>query len=125
MLVDIPLRLWLVLLSNSYATTTGSQQQQAISSASFAISTSNLVALVATIFQFVAVILASYLMAKSSRFGKRSSYLGYATGVLALLFIPAFLVSMQIAGIFNIGGFMLLVVWSILVAVKLRKPPTI
>jgi hypothetical protein len=82
-----------------------------------------LIALVATLFQFTALIIASYLMIRSSLFGKRVGYLGVSTGIVALLFIPAFVVSMMFAGLFNISGFVLLVVWSILAGVRLRKLP--
>jgi hypothetical protein len=118
--VDIPLRLWLLLLSSSYASAT-SNAQQILNSANFAILASNPVALVATLFQFTALIIASYLMVRSSFFGKRVGYLGIATGIVALLFIPAFVVSMMLAGLFNIAGFVLLVVWSVLAGVRLRK----
>jgi len=119
-LVDIPLRLWLILLSNAYASAT-SNAQQIVGSADFAISASNQVALVATLFQFVALILVSYLMRKTTAFGTRVGYFGTVTGVVALLFIPAFLVGSQLAGLFNIAGFALLVVWSLLAGLKLRK----
>ena len=56
--VDIPLRLYLIELSSSYAT--GGNARQIVSSANTVISTSNDVALVATFFQFLALIVASY-----------------------------------------------------------------
>ncbi len=118
--VDIPLRLWLILLSNSYVTATNNTQQL-LGSADFAISASNQVALVATLLQFAALILVSYLMRKNSLFGKRSAYLGFATGIVALLFVPAFIAGTQLSGLFNIVGFVLLVAWSVLVGTKLRK----
>ena len=118
--LDIPLRLWMILLSNSYAASTVNNPPE-ISSAAFAISASNNVALVATLFQFVALMVVSYLMSKSNSFGRRTAYIGYATGILALLFIPAFVAGSQASGLFNIAGFALLAVWSILAGVKLRK----
>ncbi len=119
--LDIPLRLWLILLSNSYASAP-SNAQQIIAAADFAISASNQVALVATLFQFVALILVSYLMAKAPAFGKRVAYIGVAAGIVSLLFIPAFLSGVQqLAGLFNIGGFVLLVAWSLLAGLKLRR----
>ena len=118
--IDIPLRLWLISLSSAYASATGNAQQ-ALSSADFAITASNLVALVATLFQFTALILISYLMRRSPNFGARVGYVGIASGIVALLFIPAFLVAPQLAGLFNIGGFVLLVVWSLLAGFKLRR----
>ena len=118
--VDIPLRLWLIVLSNSYAAAPNNAQQ-ILASADFAISASNQIALVATLLQFTALILVSYLMRKSAPFGKRSGYLGIATGIVALLFIPAFIAGTQLSGLFNIAGFVLLVAWSLLVGTKLRK----
>jgi hypothetical protein len=67
--LDIPLRLWLILLSNAYASSSGTPSQ-IVATADFAISGSNQVALVATLFQFTALILVSYLMAKAPAFGK-------------------------------------------------------
>ena len=60
-------------------------------------------------------------MVKSPVFIKRIGYLGYATGIVALLFIPSFIAVPMLAGLFNIVGFILLVIWSILVGIKLRK----
>jgi len=117
--LDIPLRLWLIGLSNSYAASASNAQM--VSSASFAFTASNQVAVIATAFQFVALILVSILMRRSPQFGRRPFYLGTVTGVLALLFIPAFAVGSQLAGLFNIVGFIFLVVWSVLSGAKLRK----
>ena len=123
--LDIPLRLWLIQLSNVYTSATASAQtqlaQQAVSSADFAINVSNEVALVATLFQFTAVIVASFLLKDSPGFGKRTAYVGTATGIVSLLFIPAFLAGSQLSGIFNILGFVLLTMWSLLVGYKFRK----
>jgi hypothetical protein len=41
--------------------------------------------------------------------------------VLGLLFIPAFAVGSMLSGLFNIGGFVFLVIWSLLVGLKLYK----
>jgi hypothetical protein len=118
--LDIPLRLWLILLSNSYVTSTVNLPPE-IASASFAISASNEVAIVATLFQFVALVIVSFLMTKNSSFGRRNAYLGFATGIVALLFIPAFIAGSQLSGIFNIVGFLLLFFWSVLSGLRLRK----
>jgi hypothetical protein len=118
--LDIPLRLWLILLSNSYVTSTVNLPPE-LASASFAISASNEVAIVATLFQFVALVIVSFLMTKNSSFGRRNAYLGFATGIVALLFIPAFIAGSQLSGIFNIVGFLLLFFWSVLSGLKLRK----
>jgi hypothetical protein len=78
------------------------------------------VALIATFFQFFAVILASYAM-KSSFFGRRPAYVGIVCGVLAFLFIPAFAFGSQLSGLFNIAGFIFLVIWCLLTGNSLRK----
>lgn len=64
-------------------------------------------------------------MTKNPHFGMRLAYIGIATGIVALLFIPAFIAGTQLAGLFNIGGFVLLAVWSIMVGIKLRRTPSI
>ncbi len=117
--VDIPLRLWLVVLSSNY--TSSSNPEQLLSSATFAITTSNLVAVVATFFQFAALIMVGYLMTRSPSFGSRMGYLGVVTGIVALLFIPAFLTGSQLSGLFNLAGFALLGIWSIWAGLRLRK----
>jgi hypothetical protein len=78
------------------------------------------VALIATFFQFFAVILASDAM-KSSSFGRRPAYVGIVCGVLALLFIPAFAFVSQLSDLFNIAGFIFLVIWCLLTGNSLRK----
>jgi hypothetical protein len=118
--LDIPLRLWLILLSSAYGAAP-TNAQQTLNSASFAISASNQVALVVTFLQFGALIMASYLMRKSPSFGGRPAYLGFATGIVAMLFIPAFLAGSMLSGLFNIVGFVLLFFWSVVVGLKLRK----
>lgn len=113
--LDIPLRLSLITLGDSYSAAQTSAQQASVSAAAQAImNASNLVALVATAVQFSAVIIASSIMLKSGSFKRSISYLGVACGVIAILFIPAFVGGgAQLAGLFNIGGFALLVVWSV------------
>ena len=81
----------------------------------------NLTALVATFLQFSAIILASYAMLKSQTFKKSLGYIGILSGVIGLLFIPTFAIGSMLAGLFNIGGFIFLVVWSLLVGLKLYK----
>jgi len=111
--LDIPLRLSLIGLSNSYLSATSSQHASIVASAQQAMDMSNIAALVATLFQFLALILFSYVLPRRSEFRKGFSYLGLACGVIALLFIPAFLAQSMLAGLFNILGFVLLVVWSL------------
>ncbi len=120
--VDIPLRLLLIGLSNSYAAAqNGAQQTAYLAAAQSNIGASNVVALVATFFQFSAIILASYVMRKSSSFGKGASYVGIICGALALLFIPTFAAGSQLSGLFNIAGFVFLVIWCLISGNALRK----
>jgi hypothetical protein len=119
--LDIPLRLSLIGLSNSYVSAVGAQGASVLASAQYTVNLSNLVALLATFLQFSALILASYPMLKSPVFRRSSAYVGWVTGVLSLLFIPAFALGSQLAGLFNIAGFAFLVAWSILVGYRLRK----
>jgi len=58
-------------------------------------------------------------MLKSQTFKKSAAYVGIVSGVLGLLFIPAFSVGSMLSGLFNIGGF--LVIWSILAGYRLYK----
>ena len=60
-------------------------------------------------------------MMKSGTFKKSTAYIGIVSGVLGLLFIPTFSVGSMLSGLFNIGGFVLLAIWSILVGYKLYK----
>jgi hypothetical protein len=61
-------------------------------------------------------------MLKSGVFKRAISYLGVVCGVVAILFIPAFVGGgAQLAGLFNIGGFVLLVIWSAGAGLRLRK----
>jgi hypothetical protein len=48
-------------------------------------------------------------------------YIGIISGVLGILFIPTFAVGSMLSGLFNIGGFVFLVIWSILVGYKLYR----
>jgi hypothetical protein len=120
--LDIPLRLSLVGLSNSYSSSTGAAQQAYLATAKWTMDAANITALVATLLQFVALILASFVMTRSQSFRRSTGYIGIVSGVLALLFIPAFaLGSPSAAGIFNLGGFIFLGIWSLLAGYRLRK----
>jgi len=119
--VDIPLRLSLIGLSNSYTSTNGDTRAAYIATGQLTMDLANLTALVATFLQFAAIILASYAMLKSQTFKKSLGYIGILSGVLGLLFIPTFALGSMLSGLFNIGGFIFLVVWSLLVGLKLYK----
>ena len=119
--VDIPLRLSLIGLSNSYASTNGDTRAAYLATGQLTMDLANLTALVATFLQFSAIILASYAMLKSQTFKKSLGYIGILSGVLGLLFIPTFAMGSMLSGLFNIGGFIFLVVWSLLVGLKLYK----
>jgi len=119
--VDIPLRLSLIGLSNSYASTNGDTRAAYLATGQLTTDLANLTALVATFLQFSAIILASYAMLKSQTFKKSLGYIGILSGVLGLLFIPTFAMGSMPSGLFNIGGFIFLVVWSLLVGLKLYK----
>jgi hypothetical protein len=88
--VDIPLRLSLIGLSNSYASTNGDTRAAHLATGQLTMDLANLTALVATFLQFSAVILASYAMLRSQTFKKSSAYIGILSEVLGLLFIPTF-----------------------------------
>jgi hypothetical protein len=60
-------------------------------------------------------------MLKSQTFKKSLGCIGILSGVLGLLFIPTFALGSMLSGLFNIGGFIFLVVWSLLVGLKLYK----
>ena len=119
--VDIPLRLSLIGLSNSYVSTNGDTRAAYLATGQLTMDLANLTALVATFLQFSAIILASYAMLKSQTFKKSLGYIGILSGVLGLLFIPTFAMGSMLSGLFNIGGFIFLVVWSLLVGLKLSK----
>lgn len=119
--VDIPLRLALIGLSNSYASTNGDTRAAYLATGQLTMDLANLTALVATFLQFSAIILVSYAALKSQTFKKSSGYIGILSGVLGLLFIPTFAIGSTLSGLFNIGGFILLVIWSVLVGLKLYK----
>lgn len=120
--IDIPLRLSLVGLSNSYTASSGGAQQAIVASAQSTMNSANVVALVATILQFVALILASYVMTKSQSFKRSTGIIGIVSGILAILFIPAFAAgSAAAAGILNLAGFVFLGIWSIITGIRLRK----
>lgn len=79
--VDIPLRLSLIGLSNSYASTNGDTRAAFLATGALTMDLANLTALVATFLQFSAVILASYAMLKSQAFKKNLGYVGMLSGV--------------------------------------------
>jgi hypothetical protein len=119
--VDIPLRLSLIGLSNSYLSTNGDARAAYLATGQLTMDLANLTALVATFLQFSAIVLASYAMLKSQTFKKSAAYIGMASGVLGLLFIPTFALGSMLSGLFNIGGFVLLVIWSILAGYRLYR----
>lgn len=119
--VDIPLRFSLIGLSNSYMSAQSAMQASYLPVAQLAMDTSNVAALIGTFLQYSAVILASTAMLRSTTFGRRRGYVGIVSGILGLLFIPTFPLSPMIAGPFNIGGSVFLVIWSLLVGYRLYK----
>jgi len=119
--VDIPLRLSLIGLSNSYLSTNGDVRAAYLATGQLTMDLANLTALVATFLQFSAIGLASYAMLKSETFKKSTAYIGMASGVLGLLFIPTFALGSMLSGLFNIGSFVLLVIWSMLAGYRLYK----
>jgi hypothetical protein len=119
--VDIPLRLALIGLGNSYAASNGAQQAAYVATGQLTMDMANLTALVATFLQFFAVILASLPMLRDTPFGRRSAYVGIVAGILGLLFIPTFVLGSMLSGLFNIAGFIFLVIWSLLVGVALYR----
>jgi Domain of unknown function (DUF4386) len=119
--VDIPLRLSLIGLSNSYATANGDNKAAYLATGQLTMDLANLTALVATFLQFSAIILASYAMLKNQTFTKSIGYIGIVSGVLGVLFIPTFAAGSMLSGLFNIGGFIFLFIWSLLVGLKLYK----
>ena len=120
--VDIPLRFSLIGVSDLYASASTSSQQAYLATGALTMDLANYTALIATFLQFSAVILVSYTMLKSDAFKKGAAYVGIVCGVLAFLFIPAFsLGSMMLSGLFNILGFVFLVIWSLVVGYRLWK----
>jgi len=119
--VDIPLRLSLIGLSNSYASANGPAQAAYLAAGELTMDLANITALVATFLQFSAIFLASYAMLKSWTFKKSAAYTGMVSAALGLLFIPTFALGSMLSGLFNIGGFVFLVIWSLLVGYKLYK----
>jgi hypothetical protein len=117
--VDIPLRLSLIGLSNSYTSTSGDNQAAYLATGQLTMDLANITALVATFLQFSAIIFASYAMLKSQTFKKTVGYIGIVSGISGLLFIPAFAMGSMLSGLFNIVGFIFLVIWSLLVGRKL------
>lgn len=119
--VDIPLRFSLIGLSNSYTSAQSTMQASYFPVAQLAMDTSNVAALIGTFLQYSAVILVSIAMLRSTTFGRRRGYVGIVSGILGLLFIPTLPLSSMIAGPFNIGGSIFLVIWSLLVGYRLYK----
>jgi len=119
--VDIPLRLSLIGLSNSYASANPAGQAAYVATAQLAMDLANITALIATFVQFAAVILVSYAMLRDTRFRRNAAYVGMACGILALLFIPTFVLGFQLSGLFNLGGFVLLVIWSVMMGWSLYR----
>ncbi|HWM51749.1 MAG TPA: hypothetical protein VNP71_01085 [Thermoplasmata archaeon] len=119
--VDIPLRLSLIGLSNSYASANPAGQAAYAATAQLAMDLANITALIATFVQFAAVILVSYAMLRDTRFRRSAAYIGIVCGILALLFIPTFVLGSQLSGLFNLGGFVLLVIWSVMVGWTLYR----
>jgi hypothetical protein len=120
--VDIPLRFSLIGLSTSYTSAVGIPEQAAyVAVAQLTMDLANLSALVATFLQFSAIILVSYAMLRDNRFRRGSAAIGITGAILGLLFIPTFLLGSQLSGLFNIAGFVLLVVWSVMVGLSLYR----
>ena len=63
----------------------------------------------------------SYAMLHSTTFKRGTAYIGIVARVLGLLFAPTFLIGSMISGIFNLGGFVFLVIWSFLAGRTLYK----
>ncbi len=119
--VDIPLRLSLIGLSNSYVSSNADNQFAYLATGQLTMDLANIAALVATFLQFSAIILVSYTMLKSTSFKKITGYSGIISVVLGLLFIPTFAIGSMLSGLFNIGGFIFLVIWSLLTGLRLRR----
>jgi len=119
--VDIPLRLSLIGLSNSYVSASSDNKIAYLATGQLAMDLANITALVATFLQFSAIILVSYAMLKSETFKKATGYIGILSGILGLLFIPTFAAGSMLSGLFNLGGFIFLVIWSVLGGLRLNK----
>src|SRR3989442_1130476 len=109
-LVTLPL----ICLSNSYASANPAGQAAYVATAQLAMDLANITALIATFVQFAAVILVSYALLRDTRFRRSAAYVGMACGILALQFIPTFVLGSQLSGLFNLGGFLFLVIWSVM-----------
>ena len=119
--VDIPLRLSLISLSNAYTTANPAGQGAYIATAQLAMDLANITALIATFVQFSAVILVSYAMLRETPFRRSAAYVGIVGGIVALLFIPAFVLGSPLSGLFNLAGFVLLFIWSVMVGWTLYR----
>lgn len=60
-------------------------------------------------------------MLRDTRFRRSGAYVGVVGGILALLFIPTFVLGSQLSGLFNLGGFVFLVIWSVMVGWTLYR----
>ena len=119
--VDIPLRLSLISLSNAYTAANPAGQGACIATAQLAMDLANITALIATFVQFSAVILVSYAMLRETPFRRSAAYVGIVGGIVALLFIPTFVLGSPLSGLFNLAGFVLLFIWSVMVGWTLYR----
>src|SRR2546427_5665847 len=119
--VDIPLRLSLIGLSNAYAAANPAGQGAYIATAQLVMDLANNTALIATFVQFSAVILVSYAMLRETPFRRSAAYVGIVGGIVALLFLPTFVLGSPLSGLFNLAGFVLLFVWSVIVGWTLYR----
>jgi hypothetical protein len=119
--VDIPLRLSLISLSDAYAAANPAGEAAYVATAQLAMDLANIPALVATFVQFSSVILVSYAMLRDTPFRRSGAYVGIVGGIVALLFIPTFVIGSQLSGLFNLAGFVLLFIWSVMVGWTLYR----
>src|SRR5438128_12280822 len=75
----------------------------------------NITVLIATFVHFSAVILVSYAMLRETPFRRTAAYVGIVGGIVALLFIPTFVLGSPLSGLFNLAGVVLLFIWSVIV----------
>jgi len=119
--VDIPVRLSLIGLSNAYAAANPAAQGAYVATAQLAMDLANITALIATFVQFFAVILVSYAMLRETPFRRSAAYVGIVGGIVALLFIPTFVLGSPLSGLFNLAGVVLLFIWSVIVGWTLYR----
>ncbi|HYR82307.1 MAG TPA: DUF4386 family protein [Thermoplasmata archaeon] len=113
--VDIPVRLSLIGLSNAYAAANPAAQGAYVATAQLAMDLANITVLIATFVHFSAVILVSYAMLRETPFRRTAAYVGIVGGIVALLFIPTFVLGSPLSGLFNLAGVVLLFIWSVIV----------